>query len=222
MPVIVDDARHVKAPTRLSHGSGGYGPFLPGDQRLHTLEGSSPPPANTAIWVGIAAIVMMFAGFTSALVVRQGAGMDWQHLALPPILLFNTIVLLASSVTLELFRRPVADRPGGALASIQSKPYWLYGTLALGFVFVIGQYQAWLALNREGLYVSTNPNCSFFYVLTGVHAAHVLGGLGGLVYIIMKVRSRQLRRSALNTAATYWHFMDVLWIYLLGLLWLKL
>jgi cytochrome c oxidase subunit III len=222
MPVIVDDTRQVNPPARLTHGRGGYGPFSPGNDRLHTLEGSSPPPANTAIWVGIAAIVMMFAGFTSALVVRQGAGMDWQHLALPPILLFNTIVLLASSVTLELFRRGLPSRSTGALASLQAKPYWLYGTLALGLVFVIGQYQAWLALNREGLYVSTNPNCSFFYVLTGVHAAHVLGGLGGLVYIIMKFRSRQLRRSAFSTAATYWHFMDVLWIYLLALLWLKL
>src|ERR1700756_5302594 len=78
-----------------------------GDQVLRTLESGSPPPAAAALWVGIAAITMMFAAFTSALVVRQGAAMDWRHFALPKILYLNTFMLFASSITLEVSRRRV-------------------------------------------------------------------------------------------------------------------
>jgi cytochrome c oxidase subunit III len=89
-------------------------------------------------------------------------------------------------------------------------------------LFVAGQYVAWSQLRAAGLYLATNPSSSFFYVLTVTHALHVLGGLGGLLYVIRKLRKSSLRRSTLNAAARYWHFMDLLWLYLLLLLWLKL
>jgi cytochrome c oxidase subunit 3 len=94
--------------------------------------------------------------------------------------------------------------------------------LFLGLLFVAGQYAAWSQLRTEGLYLATNPSSSFFYVLTATHALHVLGGLGGLVYVIRKLSKSALRRSQLDAAARYWHFMDVLWLYLLCLLWMKL
>ena len=99
---------------------------------------------------------------------------------------------------------------------------WLMATLGLGILFVAGQYVAWLRLKAEGLYLATNPNSSFFYLFTGVHAVHVLGGLGGLIYVMSKLRRSILRRSTFAAAAQYWHFMGLLWLYLLALLWTKL
>ena len=95
-------------------------------------------------------------------------------------------------------------------------------TLFLGLLFVAGQYVAWSQLSAEGLYLATNPSSSFFYVLTAAHALHVLGGLAGLRYVIRKLSKSVLRRSTLDATARYWHFMDVLWVYLLLLLWMKL
>ena len=104
----------------------------------------------------------------------------------------------------------------------ESPARWLYVTLFLGLLFVAGQYVAWSQLRAEGLYLATNPSSSFFYVLTATHALHVLGGLGGLIYVIRKLSNSALRRNALDATARYWHFMDILWLYLLFLLWMKL
>src|ERR1035438_4020469 len=97
-------------------------------------------------------------------------------------------------------------------------------TMLLGLVFVVGQYIAWVQLRSQGLYLPTNPNSSFFYVFTGVHAVHVLGGLGGLTRVVVKFRSpaRSLRRSTIDATSYYWHFMGLLWVYLLFVLWMKL
>jgi cytochrome c oxidase subunit 3 len=168
------------------------------------------------------AISMMFAAFTSALVVRKGSSLDWRTFKLPSILFLNTLVLFASSVTLEVSRRRIAVFMGNLQAQVETPARWLYVTLCLGVLFVAGQYVAWSQLRAEGLYLATNPSSSFFYVLTVTHALHVLGGLGGLVYVIRKLGKASLRRSTLNATARYWHFMDLLWLYLLLLLWVKL
>jgi cytochrome c oxidase subunit 3 len=109
--------------------------------------------------------------------------------------------------------------------SDRSRPMlWLELTMLLGLVFVVGQYLAWVNLRAQGLYLPTNPNSSFFYVFTAVHLVHVVGGLGGLGRVILKFRSttRPLRRSTIDATSYYWHFMGMLWIYLLGVLWIKL
>jgi cytochrome c oxidase subunit 3 len=98
----------------------------------------------------------------------------------------------------------------------------MYIALFLGSLFVAGQYVAWLQLRSQGLYLATNPNSSFFYVLTAVHAVHVLGGLAGLVRVVYRLNKSILRKSTLDATAYYWHFMDALWVYLLLLLWMKL
>jgi cytochrome c oxidase subunit 3 len=167
-----------------------------------------PATANTGVWVGIAAITMSFAALTSALVVRQGAGSDWEHFQLPPILFLNTLVLLGSSVTMHRSRRQAAA--SGALP-------WLYVTLTLGLLFVAGQVVAWRYLAAQGLFLATSPSSAFFYVFTALHAAHVLGGLVGLSYTVVRLRARDDAAShrVLATAAVYWHFMDGLWLYLL-------
>jgi cytochrome c oxidase subunit 3 len=179
---------------------------------------SRPPisPARTGIWIGIAAITMSFAALTSALVVRQGAGSDWEHFQLPPILFFNTLLLLASSVTLQRTRSRMAAVPTEEAAGAAGLP-WLYLTMGLGLLFVTGQVLAWRSLAAQGLFLATSPNSAFFYVFTAVHALHVLGGLVGLSYAVVRLHRRAdaASREVLGTAAVYWHFMDGLWLYLL-------
>jgi cytochrome c oxidase subunit III len=214
------EPRHL--PDEGHSGDGGGWNLVPTEGNLRAVEDRSPEPARTGIWVALAAITMSFAALTSALFVRQGSGMDWQHMILPPILYANTLVLLASSVTLEVARRRLAGYAPGIESQIAAPMRWLVITLALGLLFVAGQYVAWLQLKGAGLYLATNPNSSFFYVFTAVHALHVLGGLCGLVYVMSKLRRSILRQSTFAAAAQYWHFMDVLWLYLLWVLWMKL
>lgn len=211
-----------RLPGRGSRGNGDFGNPVPGGGRLPAVQDYAPAPSKTGIWVVLAAIGMSFAAFTSALIVRQGAAMDWHHLTLPRILYFNTLALLASSVTLEIARRRVAVFMGGPRTVDLNPSRWLYVTMLLGLVFVAGQYAAWLQLRSEGLYLATNPNSSFFYLLTAIHALHVLGGMVGLTYVMRKLHRVVLRRSTLDTFSYYWHFMGILWVYLLLLLWMRL
>ncbi|MGO9124502.1 MAG: heme-copper oxidase subunit III [Terriglobales bacterium] len=203
-------------------GNGGGRNLAPAEGDLRALQDRPLEPAKTGIWVALAAITMSFAALTSALVVRQGAGTDWRHITLPGVLYLNTLVLLTSSVTLEVARRRITGYARGIEGGIGAPMRWLTLTLSLGLLFIAGQYVAWLRLTSEGLYLATNPNSSFFYVFTGVHALHVLGGIVGLLYVISKLNRSILRRSTFAAAAQYWHFMDILWLYLLWVLWLKL
>ena len=211
-----------RSPETSHSGNGGWRNLAPANGDLKAVQQYSPPASSTAIWVVLFAITMMFAAFTSALVVRKGASLDWRHFTLPSILYFNTLLLLASSVTLEVARRRVATFMGGLRSQAESPARWLYITLSLGLLFVAGQYIAWRQLSAQGLFLATNPSSSFFYVLTAAHALHILGGLGGIVNVIGKLSKSILRRSTLDATARYWHFMDVLWVYLLLLLWMKL
>ena len=206
-------------------GNGGWRNLTPAGGDLRQVKHSSPPPASTGIWVGLAAITMSFAAFTSAMIVRQGSAQDWHHFTLPPVLYLNTLVIIASSVTLELARRRIATFMGGPKnqAKSQENPaQWLYITLFLGLLFVAGQTFAWMQLRSQGFGLASNVSYSFFYVLTVAHALHVSGGLGGLVRVIWKLNKSDLRRSTLDATSRYWHFMGVLWLYLLLLLWMKL
>jgi cytochrome c oxidase subunit 3 len=134
----------------------------------------------------------------------------------------NSAFLFASSFALEVARRRTAFIKGGIKNKDASQARWLYGALFLGMLFVVGQSVAWAQLRSQGLYLATNPNSSFFYVLTAIHALHVLGGLGGLMRVIYRLNGSILRKSTLDATAYYWHFMDALWVYLLLLLWMKL
>jgi cytochrome c oxidase subunit 3 len=211
-----------RSPDQKHSGNGGWRNLVPADGELRVALDYSPPPSSTGIWVVLFAITMMFAALTSALIVRKGSSLDWQGFSLPSILYFNALILIASSVTLEVARRQVATFMGGLKSQVENPALWLYITLFLGLLFVAGQYVAWLQLRAEGLYLATNPSSSFFYLLTAVHALHVLGGLGGLIYVIRKLNKSVLRRYQLVATARYWHFMGILWLYLLLLLWMKL
>src|SRR6266478_7153804 len=132
---------------------------FPSSGNPRRLKPREPGVPSTGIWVGLAAITMTFAAFTSAMVVRQGSANDWRHFSFPIILYFNTATLVASSVTLQIGRRrfaAVLEGLGDAASAIRA----LYGTLVLGCVFVFGQYAAWLQLRSEGLYLASAPSSS--------------------------------------------------------------
>jgi cytochrome c oxidase subunit III len=222
MATTIHEPPQARLPDQKRSGNGGWRNLVPAEGDLRVAQDYSPPPSSTGIWVVLFAITMSFAAFTSALIVRKGASLDWRHFTLPSILYLNTVLLLASSVTLEVARRRIAVFMAGVKTQAESPARWLYITLFFGLLFVAGQYFAWLQLRAQGVFLATNPSSSFFYVLTGAHALHVLGGLAGISRVINKLGKSVLRRSTLAATARYWHFMDVLWVYLLLLLWVKL
>ncbi len=162
---------------------------------------------------------MLFLALTAAMMARATEGSNWVHTAVPPILYFNTLVLITSSFTLELSRK--------ALRREANKQFvrWLYLTTALGIMFITGQLVAWRELAAHGIYVTTNPSSGFLYVLTAAHGIHLLGGILALLYLVFRARKiimNPRKRIAVDVTATYWHFMDGLWIYLFILLVVKL
>jgi cytochrome c oxidase subunit 3 len=175
--------------------------------------------------LGLSGIGMLFVALTSAYVVRRGLGGDWRAMEMPPVLWFNTAVLVISSLTFERARRVLR-------VSRFSSAYgrWLSMTLLLGLLFLGGQVAAWAQLSGAGVYLSSNPHSSFLYTLTGLHGLHLLGGVVAIGFLALRGRidpksagDGSLRRVAklersVDVTVLYWHFMDGLWIYLLVLL----
>jgi len=170
-------------------------------------------PKKFALWVACASIMMMFAAFTSAYIVRQAAG-NWLEFRLPDIFLYNTIVILLSSITLQ----------GSYMAFKQGNTRLYRGllvlTLILGLAFLVLQYEGWQALQAIGVELTTNPSGSFVYVISGVHAAHIVGGIAALVIAIIHAYAlphhvTAPRKLRFELTLIYWHFVDFLWVYLL-------
>ncbi len=205
-------------------GAGGYGGGGGGDNNGghgDYGEGSAPgfqAPGEiyrTGMWMALVAILMFFAAFASAMVVRRGISKDWVPLALPRVLYLNTAVLLASSVTLELSRNWLrVAMPARFLRA-------LYATLLLGVAFIAGQFAAWKQLAERGVYLTTNPSSSFFYLFTAAHGLHLIAGLIALAYVSLvghRIAFGIKNRTVLDVTAIYWHFMAGLWVCILLLL----
>jgi len=212
----------------LTKTSPGGGPKIPGPNgngsKRH--DGFRDPDAQwnryrIGMWVGLASVGMMFTSLSSAYIVRSASANDWIALPLPRVLLASTALLIGSSITLEIARRK--------LKAALSAPYakWLSLTVLLGLGFLVAQVFAWRQLAGQGIFVASHPHSSFFYLLTGAHAVHLVGGLLGLTFLWLRSR-RQLaeagliakRKAATDAVTIYWHFMDALWIYLFLLLFL--
>jgi cytochrome c oxidase subunit III len=218
METTVHEPEHVTGGSKPPLSSGGNR----SDSRLRVEDSS--PASRTGVWVVLAAISMTFAALTSSMVIRRASSYDWQHFTLPPILYFDTAVLLTSSLTLELARKRIRAFLHRSQAQRSSGIPSLWLTLVLGLVFLGGQYTAWLQLRSEGLHLATNPSTSFFYLFTALHALHILGGLAGLTLVLWPLSKPRpiLKVSTLSTVSYYWHFMDLLWVYLLLLLWSRM
>ena len=170
-------------------------------------------PARFGMLAFLGTVSMLFIGFTSAYILRE-ASADWRPLAAPPILWVNTLLLACSSASLEAARRGLR---GWNLALARKGTV---GAGILGLLFLVGQVQGWRELRARGVFLATNPHSSFFYLLTGIHGLHLLGGL--LWLIPVAVRTRRLEyppgSDALGLVALYWHFLGALWLYLVYLL----
>ena len=170
-------------------------------------------PKQFALLAACGSIMMMFVALTSAYIVRQAAG-NWLEFRLPDVFFFNTIVIILSSVTLH--SSYLAFKKGN------EKAYkgLLVVTLLLGLTFLVLQYQGWLAMAAIGVELTTNPSGSFIYVISGVHAAHIVGGIAVLVVALIQAFSAKYkvtpaRKLRFELSLTYWHFVDFLWVYLL-------
>lgn len=196
--------------------------------------------ARLGLVCAIVTVCMVFISLTSAYVVRQGLPTfddtsnsyvrDWGEVHLPWVLLaINTLVLLLSSITMELARRqavrqaalaPVKSIPGVSLGSERSFP-WLAISVVLGLAFLSGQWLAWDELHNRGFYMNTNPSSSFVFLLTITHAVHLTGGLIALLWAAsssLRHKPVEARRIVVDITAWYWHFMLVLWVYIFALL----
>jgi cytochrome c oxidase subunit 3 len=195
--------------------------------------------ARLGLLVALTPVLMLFVSFTSAYVVRQGLPTldprtnqlvrDWVPVKLPVLLLVNTCVLLLSSVGMELARRQTRTAAAatptksaeGISGGAEAKMPWLGFTIALGLLFLFGQWTAWKQLAANGFYVATTPSSSFVYLLTGTHAVHLMGGVLALLIaglFALLHRSPATRSIVVDVTSWYWHFMAALWVYIFCLL----
>ncbi len=170
--------------------------------------------AKPLMWVGIVGMVMLFAGMTSAYIVRQAEG-NWLYFDLPDTFYVSTAVIMISSMTMLLAQYAI-KKDNTTLTNVM-----LLATLVLGFVFAMLQFQAWGELVDTGVFFAgreSNASGSFLYVLTGLHLAHLAGGLFALIFTSVKSILKKYSAEdhvGIGVAATYWHFLDILWVYLL-------
>ena len=167
-------------------------------------------PSKFIVWLFIVSITMLFAALTSAYIVKQSGG-EWLNFNLPGMFWITSLIIIFSSITMQL-----------ALSSARADGFnrlrtYLIVTAMLGLAFLIGQYESWKQLVEMDVYFVGNPAGSFLYVLTGLHAVHIISGLIFLLIVIvssfkLKIHSRSLIRIEMCT--TYWHFLGGLWLYL--------
>lgn len=232
-PTVDDIGNKPPVPPETGGGDDGRGGDVPD-------YGARLRRARLGLICGIATVCMVFISLTSAYIVRQGLPTfdgtsnsyvrDWGRVELPWVLLaINTLILLVSSLTMEMARRraatqaalaPVRSIPGISLGDEKNFP-WLGVSVLLGFAFLAGQFLAWSEMHHRGFFLNTNPSSSFAFLLTIAHAVHLVGGMIALLWAAsasLLHKPLEARRIVVDITAWYWHFMAVLWIYIFALL----
>ena len=189
------------------------------------------------LFFALAGDLMFFMPLVTAFFLRQGSGRidirnhyisDWHPLAVPPILWLNTALLLLSSLAIEIARRQLfheidvmEEWLGLGRPAVRRATPWLIATAVLGLAFLAGQWMAWQQLFAQGVSFASNPTNDLFYLITGIHGAHLLVGLMALgaalaaLFVFKRVEYRQI---AVDCSAWYWHTMGVFWIFLFTML----
>ncbi len=168
-------------------------------------------PLKFTLWVGLASIIMMFAGLSSAYIVKRNQA-NWLTFDIPLIFWYSTAVIVLSSVTIWLCQKAFINR------EMRNYKSWLAVTTLLGMAFVLLQYMGFKQLWASGITLTRNVSFSFLYIIVGLHSVHVMGGVVAL--IIMYLKSLSIKRKnyspvSIDLMSTYWHFVDFLWLYLL-------
>src|SRR6185436_4348159 len=168
------------------------------------------PSQKIFLWIAIVSIIMLFAGLTSGYIVRQAEG-NWVHFELPKIFYLSTAFIVISSLSMQWAVWSVKKNQfGNSLTG-------LIITLGLGLAFSFSQFLGWTKLVEEKIFFVGNPSGSFLYVLTGLHLAHLAAGILYLLVIItnsIRAKYNAERNLPVQLCATYWHFLDILWVYL--------
>jgi cytochrome c oxidase subunit 3 len=168
-------------------------------------------PHKFTLWVGIGSILMMFAGLTSAYIVKRNQA-NWSSFEIPMLFWISTLAIVLSSLTLYLASKSFKERMMSRYRSL------IAATLFLGVVFITLQFFGFMQLWNEGLTLQRNVAYSFLYVIVGLHGLHVIGGVIALLVMSLKAFSKKTRIYSsvpVELISTYWHFVDVLWVYLL-------
>jgi len=168
-------------------------------------------PHKFTLWVGIGSLLMMFAGLTSAYIVKRNQA-NWLSFELPQLFWYSTAAIILSSVTIYLAEKAFKQRMMQKYRSLAAT------TLVLGVLFIVFQLLGFQQFWKQGLPFGKNVSSDFLYVIVGLHAAHVLGGLIALIVLFAKAfsaKTRTYNSVPVELVSTYWHFVDILWIYLL-------
>jgi cytochrome c oxidase subunit 3 len=168
-------------------------------------------PMRFAMWLFIATIVMLFAALTSAYIVKRGAP-GWSEIVLPQLFTVNTVVILLSSISMVWAVRAAKNN------NVEMTKLALWITTILGLGFVVGQYLAYQEMITMNEYLTGGAvSHSFIYILSGAHVFHLIGGVFFLIIVLKSTYKRKVNANNLDQieiCATYWHFLDVLWLYL--------
>jgi cytochrome c oxidase subunit 3 len=180
---------------------------------VQTEQNKRTHPHKFTLWVAMGSILMAFAGLTSAYIVKQNQA-NWLEFDLPGIFWYSTMVILLSSVTIHLSLKAFTAREMGRYRSL------ITVTAILGVAFITLQYLGFRDMEARGIALTgpkSNSASSFILVITGFHMLHVLGGVVALLVLFVRAYSGKVKNYSavpIEMAATYWHFVDVLWIYL--------
>ncbi len=177
----------------------------------------SPEKYRITMWVLLAAIVMMFVALSSAFIVVSGTD-QWRPIRMPKMFFLSTAIILLSSATIQTAARSLKQE------ARRRYERWLFVTLLLGLGFLVSQLLGWRELVAQGVYFSRHPHSTFFFLFTGVHGVHLLGGIFALSYLVARRQQKTdqrrgpKRKALVDVVSLYWHVMDGLWIWLFLLL----
>lgn len=167
-------------------------------------------PHKFTLWVGIASIIMMFAGLTSAYIVKSSLP-GWTPVTMPSLFYYSTVVILISSLTLQLAVKQFKERNKTHYRNL------LLLTFVLGLLFIVLQVVGFGKLYDAGIKMEGSGAGQFLYIIFGLHGLHVLGGAIALLVVLFKalrISIKSYNPVPVEVLATYWHFVDLLWIYL--------
>ncbi|MDQ6787127.1 MAG: heme-copper oxidase subunit III [Acidobacteriota bacterium] len=233
---IAEKKRRLKKISGLSSGLGSNGNKRGGggggnnggnggdNNKNHDYLGDTERYSSDKFRIGVSflllVVLMTFGGLIGAyIVLAANNALEWKPFDLPRQVWISTFLILTSSITYTIAQRFLKSEKQTAAKN------WLLATTVLGATFIASQILAWLELVRQGIYVASNPYAGFFYILTMVHALHVIGGICALGYIVLRTwqetdseEELTKRKSISNAVGWYWHFMDGLWLVLFLLL----